>query len=404
MKNIKSTLDNIMQEEIDRGGAVGTVCLVYKDNQEIYRGSFGFQNAAEKSPMKDTNIFKLFSMTKPVTSLATMILFERGLLKPEDLVEEYLPGFRNMAVLMQGEDGAYTEVPAKTGITIQQLLSMTAGLEYPNDVTKAGLILGENLFWPMESRYPDEMIPTVELMNRAGDCPLLYEPGTKWNYSLCADVLGAVIEVITGMTYGEFLEKNIFEPLGMIDTGFYVPEDKYDRLVTMYDFADGKYAEWDNPFLGTMSRKYKPLFESGGAGLTSTPDDYAKFALTLLNNGTLPAEFSKTGRPVRIISEDTAKYMRTPQLNESQKETANWYSLEGYNYGNLMRILEDPEKAGLKGPAVGEFGWDGWAGTYVSIDPVNQVIFMYFINVTNGNREYQMKVLKNALYDCLDLA
>lgn len=404
MKEIKNTLDKIMQEEIDSGRAVGTVCLAYRDNREIYRGSFGFQNAEDKIPMKDTNIFKLFSMTKPVTSLAVMILFERGLLKPEDFVETYLPGFRNMMVLAKEEDGTYSQVPAKEKMTIGQLLSMTAGLEYPNDITKAGLILGETLFWPMESRYPDEMIPTVELMNRVGNCPLLYEPGEKWNYSLCADVLGAVVEVVSGMSYGKFLETNIFEPLGMVDTGFYVPEEKYGRLVTMYDFADGKYTEWDYPFLGTMSRKYKPLFESGGAGLTSTPDDYARFALTLLNDGTLPAEYSGNGQPVRIISPETARYMRRPQLNESQRETANWYSLEGYNYGNLMRILEDPEKAGLRGPAAGEFGWDGWAGTYVSVDPVNRIVFLYFINVTNGNREYQMKVLKNALYDCLDLA
>ncbi|MBQ8281229.1 MAG: serine hydrolase [Lachnospiraceae bacterium] len=400
MSDIKSTLDKIMQEEIDRGGAVGTVCLAFKDNKEIYRGVFGKDNMTDDKPIKDSSIFKLFSMTKPVTSLATMIMIERGLLKPEDYVEDYLPGFKNMKVLQA--DGS--EVPAVSKITIQQLLSMTAGLEYPNDVTGAGLKLGQELFWPMENKYPDEMVSTVELMNRVGDYPLLYEPGTKWNYSLCADVLGAVIEVVSGVSYGEFLKKNIFEPLGMVDTGFWVQEDKYDRLVTMHDYVDGKYVPWDNPFLGTMSRKYKPAFESGGAGLTSTPDDYAKFALTLLNDGTLPAEYSKSGKPVRIISKETAEYMRTAQLNDSQRETANWYSLEGYNYGNLMRVLDNPEKAGLKGPAVGEFGWDGWAGTYVSIDPVNKIVFIYFINVTNGNREYQMKVLKNALYECLDLA
>lgn len=399
MKDIKAVLDSIMQEEIDRGSAVGTVCLAYKDNKEIYRGVFGKDNTTDDKPISYSSIFKLFSMTKPITSLATMIMLERGLIKLEDSVENYLPGFKNQMVLQ--EDGSLR--PAVNKATIKNLLSMTAGIEYPNDVTKAGMILGEKLFWPMECKYPGEMIPTVELMNRVGEMPLLYEPDTKWNYSLCADVLGAVIEVVTGMSYGSFLDENIFKPLGMKDTGFYVPEDKYDRLVTMHDYVDGKYVPWDKPFLGTMSRKYKPLFESGGAGLVATPDDYAKFALALANEGTLPAEFSPTGEPVKIISKETAKYMRTAQLSVSQRKTANWYSLEGYNYGNLMRVLDDPEKAGLKGPAIGEFGWDGWAGTYVSIDPVNKIVFMYFINVTNGNREWQMKVLKNALYDCLEI-
>ncbi len=399
MKDVKTALDSIMQEEIDRGGAIGTVCIAYKDNKEIYRGVFGKDNMTDVKPIKDSSIFKLFSMTKPITSLATMIMLERGLLKLEDPVEKFLPGFKNQKVLQA--DG--TLRPANNKATIKSLLSMTAGIEYPNDVTKAGLLLGEKLFWPMESKYPYEMIPTVELMNRVGEFPLLYEPDTKWNYSLCADVLGAIIEIVSGVSYGTFLEENIFKPLGMKDTGFYVPEEKYDRLVTMHDYVDGKYVPWDNPFLGTMSRKYKPLFESGGAGLTATPDDYAKFALTLANEGTLPAEYSPTGKPVTIISKDTAMFMRTAQLNDSQRETANWYSLEGYNYGNLMRVLDDPVKAGLKGPAIGEFGWDGWAGTYVSIDPVNNVVFMYFINVTNGNREWQMKVLKNALYECLGI-
>ena len=404
MEDLKKELDKIMQDEIDRGDALGTVCLAFQDNQEVYRGSFGVDNLTDRRPIRDTDIFRLFSMSKPVTSLAVMIAFEKGLLKADDYVEDYLSGFRDMKVLKTDGKSGNTEVAAKNKITVKHLLSMTGGLEYPNDLTDVGLLLGKNLFWPMENKYPDGMVPTVELMNKVGNFPLLYEPGTKWNYSLSADVLGAMIEVASGMTYGEFLKKNIFEPLDMKDTDFYVPAEKLDRLVTMHDRQDGSYIPWDEPFLGTMPKKYKPLFESGGAGLVSTVDDYARFALTLLNEGTLPAKFSRSGKPVVIISKETARYMRTPQLNESQRETADWYSLQGYNYGNLMRILKDPEKAELKGPAVGEFGWDGWAGTYVSVDPVKRIVFLYFINAVNGNREAQMKVLKNKLYDCLGIA
>lgn len=400
MKNIKLTLDKIMQEEINRGDAVGTVCLVFKDNREIYRGCFGTDNLTDGKPMLDTNIFRMYSMSKPVTSLAVMIAIERGLIKLTDEAEHFLPGFKNMNILQS--DGSIK--PANNHITVKHLLSMTAGLEYPNDFTAAGRYLGENLFWPIEQNYPDKTITTVELMNRVGECPLIYEPGTKWNYSLCADVLGAIIEIASGISYGEFMHKNIFEPLGMMDTGFYVPDEKSGRLVTMHDKNDGKYVPWDSPFLGMMSPKYKPVFESGGAGLVSTPDDYAKFALTLLNDGCLPGEYAPDHKPVRIISKETAEFMRTPVLDESQRETANWEALKGYNYGNLMKVLEDADQAGLRGTAPGEFGWDGWAGTYVSVDPANRIVFMYFINVTNGNREYQMRVLKNALYECLDLA
>jgi CubicO group peptidase (beta-lactamase class C family) len=397
MTSLKEKIDSIMQEEIDRKDAIGTVCLAFKDNKEIYRGVFGKDNIVDDKPIKDTSIFKMFSMTKPVTGCATMMLIEQGILKETDYVDDYLPGFKNLTVM--NEDG--TIRPAKERMTIRHLLSMTGGLEYPNDVTKAGKYLGENLFWPMEREYPDKMIPTVELMNKVGEMPLLYEPGEKWNYGLSADVLGAIIEVVTGKPYSEWLSENIFKPLGMKDTGFYVPGDKLDRLVTMHDrnWETKEYKAWDEPFLGTQSRKIKPAFESGGAGLTSTPDDYSKFALTLLNEGTLPAELSPNGEAVTLLKPETVKKLVVPMLNESQRETANWYSLEGYNYGSLMRILVNKEEAGLTKAGLGEFGWDGWAGTYVSIDPVNKFVFMYFINVTNGNREWQMKQLKNAFYE-----
>ena len=399
--SVQDRLDKIMQEEIDDGRAIGSVLLVYKDNKEIARGAYGLDSPFNQKPMTDNAIFRMFSMTKPVTSLAVMICLEKGLFKTTDLVEDYLPGFKNMTVLLP--DGG-TE-PARRPITIADCLSMTAGLEYPNDFTEAGKILDKKLFGPIQEKYPETMVPTVELMNRCGEFPLLYQPGEKWNYSLCADVLGAVVEVASGVKYSAFLKENIFEPLGMKDTGFFVPEDKLDRYVTMHDkhYLTGEITVWDEPFLGTMSRKYVPAFESGGAGLVSTPDDYAKFALLLTNDGELPAEFSPSGKPVRLISKETAHFMRSPQLTPSQQETANWESLEGYNYGNLMRILEDTEKAKLHGPALGEFGWDGWGGTYVSIDPVNKITFMYFINVTNGNREGQMKLLKNALYNELGI-
>ncbi len=397
--SITSALNAIMQEEIDSNNAVGTVLLVYKNNKQIYNGIFGKDNLNDDKPIKLDSIFKMFSMTKPITSFATHMCMERGLFKDTDPVYKYIPEFKELQIIK--EDGEI--VKAQNTMTIRHLLDMTAGLEYPNDFSKSGFMLGKELFWPMESNYPDIMIPTVELMKKVAGLPLIDEPGNRWNYSLCADVLAAIIEIVTGQRYSEFLKKNIFEPLGMVDTDFYVPEEKYDRLVTMHDKTENGYVPWDYPFLGTFCRKYKPEFESGGAGLCSTPIDYTKFALCLANGGTLPKEYSKTGEAVTLIEKETALLMQQSHLVKEQRIYENWDSLKGYNYGNLMRHLENNEEAYLhKKIGLGEYGWDGWAGTYVSIDPVNDIVFLYFINVTNGNREWQMKKLKNALYGELE--
>ena len=397
---LKEKLDGILQDEIDRGGCVGSVCMAFHNNEEVYSGIFGKDNLTDDTQLGYDSIFKMFSMTKPVTAVAVNMLIEQKRLNREDYVDKYLEGFRKLSVM----DAEGNIIPASGRIKIKDLLNMTAGVEYPNDQTKAGFYLGEKLFWPMENAYPDKMIPTVELMNRVGGMPLLYEPGMHWNYSLCADILGAVVEVISGESYGEFLRKNIFEPLEMTDTGFYVPEEKLDRLVTMHDLQNGKYVPWDYPFLGTYNRRYKPAFESGGAGLVSTPADYAKFALMLCNMGTLPEGILSHGRAVTLLQPETVYGFMKGMLSSQQMSTCCWDSMTGYNYGNLMRVLENPEAAGVNGPAKGEFGWDGWAGTYFCVDPINKVTFLYFINVTNGNRDWFMKIIKNELYKQLDLS
>lgn len=391
---LSDNLDKILQEEIDINQAVGTYCMAFYDNELVYEGAHGKDNLENDKKLDRKSIFKMFSMTKPITAVAVNILIERGLIKREDQASKYIPEFAASSVI----DANGVVSPANNTVTIEHLLTMTSGMEYPNDFTKAGLELGSKLFWPLENGYPDKMIPTLELMKEAAKMPLLYNPGANWNYSLGADVLGAIVEIVSGQRYSDFLKENIFEPLGMVDTDFWVPADKLDRLVTMHDKKDDKYIPWDYPFLGTFSRKYKPEFESGGAGLVSTPEDYSKFALMLLNEGTLPAKFSKTGKDVKILSAETVRSFTKGALTKEQLSTANWDSMVGYNYNNIMRVLEDPDKAELKGPKVGEFGWDGWAGTYFSVDIESKVAFLYFINVTNGSRDWRMKQLKNQLY------
>ena len=492
MTNLKKRLDELMQSEIDQNNAVGTELFVFHYGSLIYEGSFGSDVPGGTKKLDENSIFRMFSMTKPVTAVAAAIAMSRGLFTRESKISEFLPAFKNVRVLaeeertgkndlsallvddekktgesktdennsagMTGPDDnpsgeRYDEkcgkpestdknsnnnvkimygvktVPADREITVGDCLGMTAGLEYPNDQTKAGMILGKELFWPLEAGYPDRKMSTVELMNRVADYPLLYQPGTRWNYSLCADVIGAVIEVASGMRYGDFLKEYIFDPLGMEDTDFYVPAEKLDRLVPMHDKQGDEWVKWEGTFLGMEKKDYgdpalqkRPAFESGGAGLVSTPKDYTNFLMMLLNEGRLepgyafpcydmisderePSGYVDNMKPsLCLIEKEEYDELIAPALNEEQKKTADWYSLKGYNYGTLMRVLEDPDDAETSCVPVGEFGWDGWAGTYFSIDPENKILLLYFVNQTNGNREWHMKALKRVIYDELGKA
>ncbi len=482
--SLKERLDELMQSEIDRNYAVGTELFVYHYGSLIYEGSFGSDVPGGTKKLDENSIFRMFSMTKPVTAVAAAIAMSQRLFTRESKISEFLPAFKNVRVLAEEErtgkndlsallvddetkagqneakdenknavvDSGHDEaglgikaadhktddvkimygvktVPADREITVGDCLSMTAGLEYPNDQTKAGMILGKELFWPLEAGYPDKKMSTVELMNKVGDYPLLYQPGTRWNYSLCADIIGAVIEVASGMRYGDFLKNYIFEPLGMEDTDFFVPADKLDRLVPMFDKQGDEWVRWEGTFLGMEKKDYgnpelqvRPAFESGGAGLVSTPKDYTNFLLMLLNDGKLepgyawpcfdaisddrePSGYVDNITPhLCLIEEEDLAELTKPRLNEEQKKTADWYSLKGYNYGSLMRVLENPDLAETLLVPTGEFGWDGWAGTYFSIDPTNKILLLYFVNQTNGNREWHMKALKRVIYDELSEA
>ena len=487
--SLKERLDELMQSEIDQNYAVGTELFVYHYGSLIYEGSFGSDVPGGTKKLDEKSIFRMFSMTKPVTAVAAAIAMSHRLFTRESKISDFLPAFKNVRVLAEEErtgkndlsallvddekknentdSAASTEptddqsafasktaendmglklpgqdddrnvkimygvktVPADREITVGDCLSMTAGLEYPNDQTKAGMILGKELFWPLEAGYPDKKMSTVELMNNVGAYPLLYQPGTRWNYSLCADIIGAVIEVASGMRYGDFLKNYIFEPLGMEDTDFFVPADKLDRLVPMFDKQGDEWVRWEGTFLGMEKKDYgnpelqlRPAFESGGAGLVSTPKDYTNFLMMLLNDGKLepgyawpcfdaisddrePSGYVDNITPhLCLIEEEDLAELTKPRLNEEQKKTADWYSLKGYNYGSLMRVLESPDMAETPLIPAGEFGWDGWAGTYFSIDPTNKILLLYFVNQTNGNREWHMKALKRVIYDELSKA
>lgn len=384
-------LDEMMQSQVDCGMIPGGHLRIIKDGVRLYDKCFGMADKARGISVSDNTIYRLYSMTKPVTAVAAMILYDRGLIDLNDSVCWYLDGFSNQMV--ETKDGT---VPANREVKIIDLLTMTAGLMYPDrNINPSGDKMAD-LFDEYYRRAfsGDGTYSTVEMCNEMGKIPLFAQPGTCWNYSVCADVLGAVVEVVSKKRYGDFLKSEIFTPLGMNDTDFYVPEDKCDRFAEIYIRGeDGKLAPCDWQHLGLVYKYTKrPEFEIGGAGLVSTVNDYEKFAQMLLNGG----EYNG----VRIISRKAAQLITHNIITEQQMQTYTWDSCIGYGYGGLMRTLLHPEitTVGCKG----EYGWDGWTGNYFCNDPENNLTFMYFIQVCGGNGIRPIRTLKQAMYAALD--
>ena len=384
-------LDEMMLSQVDSGMIPGGHLRIIKDGIRLYDKCFGMADKARGVSVSDNTIYRLYSMTKPVTAVAAMILYDRGLIDLNDSVCWYLEGFSNQMV--ETKDGI---VPANREVKIIDLLTMTAGLMYPDrNINPSGDKMAD-LFDEYYRRAfsGNGTYSTVEMCNEMGKIPLFAQPGTCWNYSVCADVLGAVVEVVSKKRYGDFLKSEIFTPLRMIDTDFFVPEDKRDRFAEIYIRGeDGKLAPCDWQHLGLVYKYTKrPEFEIGGAGLVSTVNDYEKFAQMLLNGG----EYNG----VRIISRKAAQLITHNIITEQQMQTYNWDSCIGYGYGGLMRTLLHPEitTVGCKG----EYGWDGWTGNYFCNDPENNLTFMYFIQVCGGNGIRPIRTLKQAMYAALD--
>lgn len=383
-------IQSVMQEMTDKEYASGVSCLVIQHGEEQYYCETGYRDIANGHKMTRDTIHRLYSMTKPITAAAVMLLLEDGKIDLLDQVADYLPGFRNQYVIERG-----LIVPVKQPMTIQHLLNMTSGLVYPGESNPAE-VRCEKLIEEIKSKLlTDHAMTTVEIANRIGKLPLAFIPGTTWQYGLSADVLGALVEVVSGMHFGEFLTKRIFEPLGMRDTAFYVPQEKRERLAKVYRDTEGGLEEETGCHLGIQNKmELPPMFESGGAGLCSTIDDYAKFAQMLLGRG--------PNQGVRIMAPKTVEYMTTAHVTPAQQRgVETWESLAGYTYGNLMRIMTDPgASAGLG--SLGEYGWDGWLGTYMMNDPVHDLTLLIMHQKTDSGTTAYTRKIRNILFAALN--
>lgn len=389
MFDFKQTMDGLLHKEVDEGRVNGVSALVLHKDKEIYYHDYGYADKENGVPMKRDTIIRLFSMTKPITAAAVMILAERGEIDLRDPISKYIKEFENQKVWT--EDGI---VPVLRENTIADMLNMTSGIPYPDETHEPGRQMGVVLKELIAKRECGEKADTLDYARAIAKVPLCFQPGERWMYGFSADILGAVVEVVSGMKYSEFLKKELFEPLEMKDTGFFVPEEKMHRFAQIYEWNEEK--EVLEPFLlSHLGEYYKPdvAFESAGAGLTSTIDDYSHFASMLLHKGIYKGN--------RILGKKTVEFMTQNRLSKEQRVSCIWDSVLGYGYGCLMRVLLDQGQAASNAP-LGEFGWDGWTGNYVTMAPEDELIILYFIQRCSAGMTPAVRKVRMVTYAALD--
>jgi len=382
-------LKQTLRKGIDNNEVAGANLMAIQDGRELFYHEDGWADREAGRPISRDTIFRLYSMTKPITATAIMILMERGIVDLFDPVGRFLPGFKNQLVEENGK-----LVPAVREVHLHDLLSMTSGLVYGGD-NLAGKGT-EALLQELDRRLlGDSPMGTLEAMNRLGECPLAFQPGSSWQYGTSADVLGAVVEAATGMRFGEFLRQEIFEPLGMRDTGFWVPDSKQARLAKAYeDNGQGGLAPYTGNRLAIVNRlDREPAFESGGAGLTSTIEDAARFTTMLLKEGTLDG--------ARILRPRTVRYLTSANLTAWQQNAfASWHTFRGHSYGNQMRVMTDSRQAGILG-SEGEYGWDGWLGAYFCNSPKDSLTFLFMVQKKDAGTMPLTRKLRNIVFSTL---
>jgi len=356
-------IDGLVNEYISKNWLTGAVSIVIKDNEVVQYKGYGYADVATKKPMKNDAIFRIMSQTKAITSVGVMILYEQGKLLLDQPISDFIPEFKHPVVLdkFNDADTTYTTIPATSEITIRQLLTHTSGLDYTDiGSSKVAAIYSKNHI-PSGLGYFDADL--LERMKALGKLPLSFQPGTKWQYGLNCDLLGCLIEIISGMNLEDFLRKNIFEPLGMKDTYFNVPSSKANRLATVYtEDASNKIIPWSHEFRN-IDPDYpimKKRYFSGGAGLSSTAFDYAIFMQMLLNGGRYNGH--------QILGKRTVEMITSGQLKDGMFGDDNM----GLGFGITS------EKSAAKGPRnAGSFEWGGYYGTTYWADPKSKLVCLF---------------------------
>ncbi len=380
-------IDTIVNSYISKQWENGVTVLVVKNNQVIYHKALGYANEAKKIPMPENAIYRIMSQSKAITSLAVLQLFEQGKLNLDQPVSDFISSFKNQTVLdvINFTDTTYTTVPAKRAITIRDLLTHSSGIDYTDIGSKEMSAIYNKAGVPSGLGYFDANL--LEKMTILGKLPLAHQPGVKFTYGLNTDLLGCLVEIVSGMSLETYCNKNIFEPLGMKDTYFNVPAQKANRMPTVYtENEDHKLIEW-SPSFRKIDPSYpmmKKTYFSGGAGLSSTAYDYAIFLQMLLNKGRY------NGR--QIIAPRTYEIMVSPQLDFTKAGDDNF---------GLGFSLTSEKSANLNLRNKGSFSWGGYFSTNYWADTRDKLIVLIMTQHTPNSHGALKERIENIIYGSL---
>lgn len=388
-------LTTTIQADVDNGIIPGAVILVARKGRVAYFKAIGFQDREKKTPMGTDAIFRIASMSKPITSVAIMMLVEEGKIQLFDPVSVYLPELKGLQVGVEKTDAAgkpeLVLEPAQHEMTIQDLLRHTSGLTYG----VFGKSLVKKAYVDADTLDPKQTL--AEFVTKLAKLPLAHQPGTMWDYSMSVDVLGRVVEVVSGMPFDQFIAERIAKPLNLSDTGFYVTPEKTARIAEpQIDPATGKRP----PMIDVTSR---PNWFSGGGGMVSTASDYARFTQMLLNGGELDG--------ARLLSPTVVTYMTSDQLPPDITYSPETYTLfepfgmaptprDGQGFGLGFAVRTQPGRTPLLG-SLGEFYWGGVYGTYFWVDPKEKLTTVMMMQVGNPQRTHYRSLIRNLVYQAL---
>jgi len=382
-------LNGAFKKEIEDKKVPGVVMMIARKGKLVFTSAQGLRDPRGADPMRLDTIFRIYSMTKPMASVATMILVEDGTVQLTDPVSKWLPAFKDMKVSTTGGD-----VPAQRPMTIQDLLRHTAGLPYGELTQNAAVkdaLAQAGLFKPGVIDFDIRDMTAAEQVERLGKIPLIHQPGTTWEYSLASDVLGRVVEAASGKRLGDFMGERLFKPLKMSDTAFWVPETKITRVAEPFE---------KDPLASTPIKLIEvakqPANDSGGAGAMSTAGDYLRFAQMLANGGVLDGQ--------RVLSRTTVRLMTSDHLGSRIPLAANLggsvLGASTYTFGLGFAVRPSDGIAPIPGSA-GDFNWGGYAGTIFWVDPKEQLAAVFMVQSAGALRAYHRNLFRQLVYQAI---
>ena len=385
----------LFQVEIDGGRMPGAVVLVARKGKIVLADALGYQDKEADKPMKRDAIFRAYSMTKPMVSVLTMMLIEEGKLQLADPVSKFFPSMASMKVLSNAADGNSERVPAARPITIHDLLRHTSGISYA-EFSRFPAIKGPyqeaGLFSP-EVQGKWITLSPKEQVDALSKAPLLWQPGTTWEYSLSTDLLGRVLEEITHKTLGALLEEKLLKPLGMKDTSFVVPPSKVSRIAEplRIDPLTGQ------PYYLVLDVTKPMGNDSGGAGISTTADDYLRFCQMLLNGGTLDGRRYLSRTTVALMTSDHLG----PKITMPVQPGELLMGVQGYTFGLGFTVRQGQGIAGVHG-SEGDYAWGGYGGTFFWVDPKEQIVAVLMAQTPGASRQYYRRMVKTLVYQAID--